>query len=426
MSHEDAAAAATALTRWLLDVACGALPGNAVRAVHTEHAGLGLVTDAPLVAGTTVLTIPIAALIHDSDASAAAQRIVPQLSPHFDNNPAIALACMLLLRSLDPADVTATTYCAALPETCPTPVLFETRVLDRLANLTAAPVFAHARDIATALRALVLTPSASLTPFGSALMDASAFTSPADLCARLAWAYAMVESRAFRPFPSHPDRIALVPFGDLLNHSSVPGAANISHRLSPAGDVLQFVATRDVPAGTPLVMKYNDLSAADELVYYGFCEPETPFDALQIGLTLPESDPPALRQLKSAVLRGPIENFRLVHTVNRDCDGAVNMLLSLRVVVATWEELVDVAGARVDDKSGDLDLDALQASAIVQGLGEHNDSAAYAALKQLLSDMRDQLLEVTASGGWPTDDCRVHAEGQVGMMRMVLEYFDLA
>ncbi len=152
------------------------------------------------------------------------------------------------------------------------------------------------------------------------------------------WAYGMVESRAFRPFAlTNPELVVLAPIADLMNHTPIVSEVNVKYQLTEgAQQSLCFVTCRPVLASEPLLHKYNDLTNAQELVYYGFAQPDNPCPDL-ISLALPsiEASNGMGWAIKHALLVAspPIKNLALFHSVSGP-ESAANVLLSARVHVA--------------------------------------------------------------------------------------------
>ncbi len=161
------------------------------------------------------------------------------------------------------------------------------------------------------------------------------------LYSHFVWAYGMVESRAFRPFAlTNPELVVLAPVADLMNHTPIVSEVNVKYQLTTQGgdaqqQSLDFVTCRPVLASEPLLHKYNDLTNAQELVYYGFAQPDNPCPDL-ISLTLPpvQASDGMGWAIKHALLVAspPINNLALFHSVS-DPESAANVLLSARVHV---------------------------------------------------------------------------------------------
>lgn len=88
----------------------------------------------------------------------------------------------------------------------------------------------------------------------------------------LKWALTVVQSRAVsgKGFP-----FTMVPYFDLLNHSSTP---NCHHSFDHDQGAFQVVATREILANEQCFISYGDLSNVMLLKKYGFVQEDNPFD----------------------------------------------------------------------------------------------------------------------------------------------------
>ncbi|ORZ39569.1 hypothetical protein BCR44DRAFT_1496492 [Catenaria anguillulae PL171] len=321
-------------------------------AISAGAFGLGLSAKTDLPANHPIFLIPTAALIGSDPASHLPANIRDPLLKHPSqamDNPTIHLAVTLLHLSFCAFDSTASplalplwdTYINSLPNSVDSPAYLTPNDLEWLP--AHFPAFDHARDINNALHNLFSSSTDSKDLSFGHLLHATLAPNLADRAtffSRFVWAYAMY--------------------------------------IATQSGGLQFITTRPVKADESLTLKYNDLSNADELVYYGFAQPANPIpDPVILSLPpLPESDHPALSAIKRALLMDarPIDNLAMQHTIT-EMATAANVLFSARVHVATQAELTNVL--KVKDPTRTADLDAHK---LLHGISDENDSRAYALI----------------------------------------------
>ncbi|KNE54856.1 hypothetical protein AMAG_17713 [Allomyces macrogynus ATCC 38327] len=277
--------------------------------------------------------------------------------PNYAGNPSVILAMVLMLAALavesglnNASTNTWRAYVAALPQDlASSPVFYTRNVLDRLKHLSA---FQLALDVHEALQTAFYGPNKDagiLAALQATLPQSFFHHDPSHLFQKFEWAYAMVESRAFKPFPSQPDTVAMVPVGDLLNHTSLDGGANVGYqwragvgRPGVLTGTLELYATRAIPQDAPLLMRYNALSSSDELAFYGFCEEENPYDVFPVSLAnVPRgmSDTVFELRVRALLTTGPVENARLDHVLTPDAGNVGDLLVSFRLLMATDADL---------------------------------------------------------------------------------------
>ncbi|KAI9189864.1 hypothetical protein H9P43_001297 [Blastocladiella emersonii ATCC 22665] len=418
---------AAALQEWFL-ARTGTRDLGRVELTATDDAGLGLAAKCAVAEGETLFHVPRPLLLSCSGRLPAEIKAeLARLFPDMMENDSLALTVTLLYEcalaesaSTDDPLSSWAPYVRALPKTSESLIFADFEILGPLASL---PAFAAARSVSDALDSAFTNPAAHGESLGEALARLLPLAAtPADLAAlraRFRWAYAMVESRAFKPIPTDRATTVLVPFGDLLNHSSLPANVNVRYRWARNG--VEFYAARAVAAGAPLIMKYNDLSNADELLYYGFCERDNPLEAIEVTLPEPTGAKLLVSMKRALLINGPVANLALTHSLTRDCRDAANVLLSLRVLHATTADLAKLK-VRLN-RAGAVDVSALDLQPVVFGLGEANDKEAYAAMAELARSLRAMFAVPDES--IPSEAARIYVQELAAIVDAFVEYFDL-
>ncbi|CAK9213527.1 unnamed protein product [Sphagnum troendelagicum] len=112
------------------------------------------------------------------------------------------------------------------------------------------------------------------------------------------WAFGILFSRLVR-MPSL-GQLALVPWGDMLNHS--PQAAAFLDSDQSNAKAVVFVTDKSYESGEQVFISYGKRSSGELLLAYGFIPPElNPHDFVELELALNEEDP--LYDAKLAALR---------------------------------------------------------------------------------------------------------------------------
>lgn len=253
-----------ALLQWAVAHGCQ-LPRVAPH--HTAEQGWGMQAATDVPAGTDVIVVPLALLIHEQ----AARECTALATALADAGVVLAdgthwvYAFMLHERAKGPAGLWWP-YWASLPAPVPTPPAWSDAELDvaRGTNLWAQ---------VQAIRAQMAALSAQLAPLVAARPDVLPRATPADCL----WCYQVFWSRALAVLwpPGDATRGCLVPVADLLNHSPTARVAYLTHFDAGVFSVRQEEA---VPAGAPVHLNYGSRSAEKMLLNYGFVDPP-PFAA---------------------------------------------------------------------------------------------------------------------------------------------------
>ncbi|KAJ3375099.1 hypothetical protein GGF31_005821 [Allomyces arbusculus] len=411
---------------------------EAVKVTADDGQGIGLAAARAIVANDVLVAVPSIVLMSTAlphgQLPAGLPEALAKFCPDIAANSSVVLALVLMLAALAVEKgmelenaATWRAYIAALPQDLASaPVFYARDVLDRLRHL---PAFQLALDVHDALETAFYGPNKDagiLMALQAALPPAYLHLDPSHLFRKFEWAYAMVESRAFKPFPSQPDTVAMVPVGDLLNHTSLDGGANVRYRWR-AGvgrpgvltGTLELYATRAIPQGAPLLMRYNALSGSDELVFYGFCEEENPHDVFPVSLAnVPRgmSDSVFEPRVRALLMTGPVENARLEHTLTPEAQNVGDLLVSFRVLQASDAELAAWSTPEGRPEAWDM-------SPLVQGFSAENNQRTMAAIQAWIrNDLLERVRRVPRDA-LPNDACRTYVAGLVRIVGVYAEAF---
>ncbi|KNE56507.1 hypothetical protein AMAG_02309 [Allomyces macrogynus ATCC 38327] len=411
---------------------------EAVNVTADDDQGIGLVAGRAIAANDIIVAVPSSVLMSTAlphgQLPAGLPEALAKYCPDYAANPSVILALVLLLAAfavenrLELANAaTWKAYLAALPQDlASSPVFYARDVLDRLRHL---PAFQLALDVYDALETAFYGPNKGagiLAALQATLPTTFLNHDPLHLFRKFEWAYAIVESRAFKPFPSQPDTVAMVPVGDLLNHTSLDGGANVGYRWR-AGvgrpgvltGTLELYATRAIPQGAPLLMRYNALSCSDELVFYGFCEQENPHDVFPVSLaSVPRgmSDTVFESRVRALLTTGPVENARLEHVLTPDAGNVGDLLVSFRVLQATDAELAAWSTPEGRPEAWDM-------SPLVQGFSAENNQRAMAAIQAWIRDDLLERVRRVPSDALPNDASRAYVAGLARIVAVYAEAF---
>lgn len=92
----------------------------------------------------------------------------------------------------------------------------------------------------------------------------------------------------------------LVPFLDMINHS--PRAQLSKQKYNPDTGCLELHAFAAVRAGCEVFLNYGPLPNSQLLLYYGFVDPNNPYETAEVDLALPEEPDALLARCRQRVL----------------------------------------------------------------------------------------------------------------------------
>jgi hypothetical protein len=416
--------------------------------------GLGLVLEKDAQKNEVVLSIPGKAFLSTGKVLSVSQlKCFSKLCPNLSGNYSVLLALALLITRVNsehPQNDSDTElvhakseaavwnpYLSLLPTKHSSPVYWPEKILSQASAL---PAFAQAYEISCALRnSFFGSDESECDGIYAFLKTMYPGMNGESLFELFQWAYGIVESRSFKPIPQN-ELPVLIPLGDMMNHSSMTNAANVGYRwdygtgdqISPDSDLalqngsIIFYAKRFISMGEHLIMKYNDLSSSDELLFYGFCERNNPYNTLPIDLTdllrqyNPEDKNMAL-QKEYLLTKSPIGNLSLHHVLDPKCSQAANILLSMRVIVASKEELMQLGDVPWENENSGSSWNNFNTQPLLYGFNDANDALAYNGIRTLIQDWKNKVSTVL-SLTLPAESSIMYAE-EVHSLISHLEYY---
>ncbi|KAG2634976.1 fructose-bisphosphate aldolase-lysine N-methyltransferase, chloroplastic-like isoform X2 [Panicum virgatum] len=292
----SAAASTAALEdfrRWLSSH--GAVEGKASPAAVPE--GLGLVAARDLPRGEVVAEVP-KKLWMDADAVAASD-IGRACGGDGGLRPWVAVALLLLREVARGADSPWAPYLAVLPRQTDSTIFWSEEELLEIQGTqllsTTMGVKDYVQSEFESVEAEIINANKDLFP-GTITFD------------DFLWAFGILRSRVFPELRG--DKLALIPFADLVNHSAHITSEGSSWEIKGKGlfgrEVMFSLRTPvDVKTGEQIYIQYDlDKSNAELALDYGFIESNPSRDSYTVTLEISESDPFYGDKLDIAELNG--------------------------------------------------------------------------------------------------------------------------
>ncbi|CAL5088390.1 unnamed protein product [Urochloa decumbens] len=292
-----AAAASTAaledFRRWLSSQ--GAVEGKAFPAAVPE--GLGLVAARDLPRGEVVAEVP-KKLWMDADAVAASD-IGRACGGGGGLRPWVAVALLLLREVARGADSPWAPYLAILPRQTDSTIFWSEEELLEIQGTqllsTTVGVKEYVQSEFESVEAEIINANKDLFP-GTITSD------------DFLWAFGILRSRVFPELRG--DKLALIPFADLVNHSPTITSEGSSWEIKGKGlfgreAMFSLRTSVDVKSGEQIYIQYDlDKSNAELALDYGFIESNSSRDSYTVTLEISESDPFYGDKLDIAELNG--------------------------------------------------------------------------------------------------------------------------
>eukprot|EP00178_Gracilaria_changii_P010501 TRINITY_DN305_c0_g1_i1.p2 TRINITY_DN305_c0_g1~~TRINITY_DN305_c0_g1_i1.p2 ORF type:complete len:471 (+),score=73.78 TRINITY_DN305_c0_g1_i1:4913-6325(+) len=242
-----------------------------------ESSGRGLIAVKPILQGEAVFEVPYELIVTKE----AALRSLP-LDDSVDDY--IAIACLLISERAKGKDSFWKPYLDILPLDEDLIPLFRWSEED-LALLKGSPCIA-------ACQSLRLKLEDEFESANKLYFSKNREQFPEDVFSRGAWewAFAILFSRAI--MLTAEQRIALVPYADLLNHN--PFCSNyidVHNKLLLDRKVVALYTDRPYGKMDQVFVTYGPKSNSDLLLLYGFVSDRNPYDCVEIAVSLSDSDP---------------------------------------------------------------------------------------------------------------------------------------
>lgn len=264
-----------------------------------ETSGRGLVSVRPILQGEPIFEVPYELILTKE----VALRELP-LNEEVDDY--IAIASLLISERGKGEDSFWKPYFDILPQDEELIPLFRWTEED-LAVLKGSPSLSACRSLEGKLR--FEFESAQETYFQK---DRDAFPESQFNMASWEWAFAILFSRAI--MLTAEQRIALVPYADLLNHSPFCSTYIDVHK-KPLVDrkVVALYSDRPYDKMDQVFVTYGPKSNSELLLLYGFVTDRNPYDSVEITVSLSETDPLYEQKLEYVEQSGidPSSNFPL-------------------------------------------------------------------------------------------------------------------
>jgi hypothetical protein len=291
----------------------------------------------------------------------------------------------------------------------------------------------------------LLPPGAAATE-RSAAADTLAVAERALTPDRVVWARSCVWSRAFSLYLNGTRTAALVPLGDLLDHSS---GARVEWHTDDAAGTFTIISHQTIPLGGAVYNNYGERSNEELLLGYGFVIEENPADTLHVQLAASgkldagddaheaqhNGEEPAARE---ALLRrcGLCSNFslRLDDPLPSALFNAARMYLMSPAAAAMYTPVTDEIWAPHDanDMSGDLcssfravqalvrlltaDLERLRSSREPVVDSSLPDGPVRACVVKMATTYRDSQLKIAAAALEALRERSQHLTSKLGMI----------
>uniref|UniRef100_A0A804QA95 SET domain-containing protein n=1 Tax=Zea mays TaxID=4577 RepID=A0A804QA95_MAIZE len=267
--------------RWLASHGAGD-GGKAIPAAVPE--GLGLVAARDLPRGEVVAEVP-KKLWMDADAVAASD-IGRACGGGGGLRPWVAVALLLLSEVARGADSPWAPYLAILPRQTDSTIFWSEEELLEIQGTqllsTTVGVKEYVQSEFDSVQAEIISTNKDLFP-GSITFD------------DFLWAFGMLRSRVFPELRG--DKLALIPFADLVNHSPNITSEGSSWEIKGKGlfgrELMFSLRTPvNVKSGQQIYIQYDlDKSNAELALDYGFVESNPSRDSFTVTLEISESDP---------------------------------------------------------------------------------------------------------------------------------------
>lgn len=238
----------------------------------------GVVTSAPIVAGSKILEVPLSSCFSSACVDSGVASIVAALKtkniPYSEDD---VLALQLIKERFVLGDGSAfAAHLATLPAGVDVPYLFTEEEMSAFRGTNAA-------KFAERLRAQIDRDFEAFAPVVAALAPRSGLPAAAFTLDNYKWAFSMVTSRcvSLRGVGK-----TMVPFFDMFNHSPV---ADVVHAYDPRSRSVQIVSRQGWDAGQQVFINYGVTSSLRSLWLHGFVQPLPRFESYELELSVPRA-----------------------------------------------------------------------------------------------------------------------------------------